>query len=275
VSAPNPGTSTNQDPTRPRTPVNPGLPTSTAAVLGPVHGDWVVTGRRTAPPRQLNQGGANVSLSYSHKNVDYGATLRCVRLATVYQLNAEESHARQYNAFYPHRRNQGRFSLTLACLGWREYGEAMAWFTHFARQSLAMSVVDPAMYIDVALPARDFSRKGIPVSGIGFGDHTASMVFSPTIEFVAARDNYDPSQANAQTKINKFASRVDQDGIDGFAVKFFYPWSAVMTPGSLAENLYGPTGEVPPLTSTDAQQVVNGPIWGEDRLGHLGVPHGF
>lgn len=243
---PDPGTATNQDPTRPPTGPPPGP--SLASVIG----------KNDKPPKALHQGGANIGLSYRYSSEYHQALLRCTKLAISYGLNAEESHARQFRAFYPHRRHQGNFTVTLACLGWQQYHAAMSWFTNFARNALSGDDRKySGIYMLIELPSRGFSRYGIPVSGMGFGDHTASMVFAPTINFVSVKDNNDRNIGAIVGK--KGYSQWSTEGIDPYAVRFFYPGSEVESPGSFDENLYGPTGDSPPLDSQDAQQIVNDP----------------
>jgi hypothetical protein len=207
-------------------------------------------------PKGHRGGNANMALTYTYQGVYYSAMVRCTKLAISYSLNSEESHSRQTKAFYPHRRAQGQFAITLALVGWNEYSQAMGWFTRFARQALAMSSNDPALWVEVSMPSRKFTRWGIPTTGMNFGDHTASMVFSPTITFISVRDPNDPSTAILSGRANQI-SRQSNAGIDPLAVSFFYPSSAVNTPGKLDESLYGPTGALPALPTDQAQQQVS------------------
>lgn len=111
--------------------------------------------------------------------------------------------------------------------------------------------------MSVSLPARAFTRRGIPTTGITFGDHTGSNVFSPTIGFVSVNDPNDPSTAVLSTAAARHEiSLVDTHGADPLAVNFFYPDSAVNHPGKLDESLYGPTGAVGPTSSAGLQALL-------------------
>ena len=200
-----------------------------------------VTGHAGSPPRNVSQGSSNIALSYTHQGVSYQAALRCVKLGISYGLNSEESHSRQTKAFYPHRRHQGTFTASFAHMHWSEYNDAMSWFTQFAVNALAMASNDPAIYIDVWMPSRDFSRKGIPTTGMTFGDHTASMVFNPAITFISAQDRSDQSAGILSTsQVSAFSAAP----ADPFPTAYFYPSSAVNQPGQLNESLYNSAGDL-------------------------------
>lgn len=179
--------------------------------------------------------GANCVLTY--KSGGYiGASLRCSKLTIDYQVNSEESHARQTRAFYPHRRSQGNFSMTFDFKGWREYRDAMNWFRAYATVVLNRnSTVPPPM--TVLMPSRSFTRLGIPTTGVSYGDHIGSMVFSPSITFVSVSDPNDPT-----TNIVKTNSASTTHEVAGaLSTVYFYPDSVVNSPGKLAQYLYGDT----------------------------------
>jgi hypothetical protein len=199
-----------------------------------------LTGRQGTPARYVSQGAANTVLAYTHQGVAYQAALRCVKLGINYGLNAEESHSRQTKAFYPHRRHQGSFTLTFAHMHWSEYNAAMSWFAQFAVNALAMAANDPAIYIDVSMPSRDFVRSGIPTTGMTFGDHTASMVFNPAITFISARDSSDPQAGIVSSnQVSRWSGSSDP-----FPTAYFYPGSVINQPGQLNESLYNSAGDL-------------------------------
>lgn len=175
---------------------------------------------------------ANTTLSYQHGGLNQ-ALLRCVRLTTNYAVNSEESHARRTRAFYPHRRSQGSFALTFNFKGWAEYQSAMHWFQAYSDVVLDPNSTTPPP-VTVTMAARAFRRLGIPTTGIEFGDHTASMVFAPTLTFVSVSDPADPSTAILA------ASQASQtsEPRDTISTVYFYPDSIVNNPGKMAKYLY-------------------------------------
>jgi hypothetical protein len=232
-----------------------------------------VTGTQAGANSAISQSSANAALSYTVGSVQRSALLRCSRLSITYGLESQESHARQRRAFYPHRRNQGTFALTFDHKGWREYSEAMTWFQAYARSALDDSGNYAGIAMAVSVPARGFTRSGIPTTGMEFGDHTGSMVFSPTINFISVHDpNDNQTGLLGPSQLLNQISRTQENGIDPLAANFFYPDSAVNTPGKLDENLYGPTGVLPPPSSAAIQALLNstssGPL-SKDRSGSL------
>lgn len=212
--------------------------------------------------------GANTTLSYMVNGVSNTAALRCPRITINYGLNADESHARRVRAFYPHRRSQGGFALTFDCKGFREYRDAMSWFQDYSNAVLDPNVVVPYP-VRVTLKARDFDRWGIPTTGMEFGDHTASMVFSPMITFISVADPTDPS-ANIlrliDSKEGNAQDSVTSEVKGSMSSMYFYPDSMVNTPGKIEDYLYS-IGELgPPGIPNLPHQVYHPPGGGSALL---------
>lgn len=195
----------------------------------------------------ISQTNANITFSYNYNGQQAVALLRVKQLTTTYTLNSEESHARNNRAFYPHRRSQGTFDITFQFKNWKEYSQAMTWFQDYAKLALQTTNTQPSVVMTVTMPSRNFTRSGVPTTGIEFGDHTGSMVFTPTISFISVNDPDDPSTAVLSTSASKAQISLTQEqGIDPLAWAFFYPDSAVNTPGKLPEALFDTGGLATP-----------------------------
>ena len=118
-----------------------------------------------------------------------------------------------------------------------------------------MAKNDPAIYVNVSLPDRNFSRAGIPITGITFGDHTASMVFNPAITFISVRSADDPKSGVMKAKA---ASHVDTLGIHADSTALYWAGDASISAlGTRDQALYTPPHVQAPLTHTVAQEIIN------------------
>lgn len=214
------------------------------------------TEHSAAPSRPVNvvHSHSNVGFAYSFNGSTTVAALRATRLMIDYGLNSEESHSRQERAFYPHRRSQGNFSLTLQFMTGHEYRQAMTWFQTYAAKALDTTSQQPGIPMNVVMPSRNFARRGIPTTGLTFGDHIGSMVWSPVIAFLSVNDPADPTTAVLNTKQ---VSITNFDGIDSLSVQYFYPSSIINRPGGLAASLFGSSAISGSLQ--DIIDAVNGP----------------
>lgn len=181
------------------------------------------------PASNITHSHANCTLSYTISGRAYAAKLRCIMVQISYSVNSEESHARTYRAFYPHRRSQGSFALQFQFKGWAEHTEAMTWFQDYINNALNDQGTG---LMSVTVPSRDFSRTGVPTVGQQFGDHVGSMVFNPTIQFTSLAD---PSDPNAT--ISKVSSYTEESK-GALSTLWFYPDSTMNQPGNLQDALY-------------------------------------
>lgn len=195
--------------------------------------------------------GANARLSYNLKGA-HVARMRCVALTPSYGVKGAESHARRYRAFYPYRRVQGTFGMTFAFIHWREYEQGMAWFRRYIEE-----VIDQKgpSYMQVRLDSRNFLRLGYPTTGIAFGDHTGSLVFAPTINFISVADPRDP-----QSGIDTLNKAVSQTKLPQgqTATNWFYPGSKLNHPGQLQSYLYNQVVQTAAEIAAEVQDALNG-----------------
>lgn len=137
--------------------------------------------------------GNNAALKYSNNGQPFSASIRVKRLSSEFAITATESQSRTDRAFYPHRRSNGKFQITVDCIGHREYKQLMTWMENYADVLLASrsSLLPAFIFVDV--PARNFSRTGILCTGMNDHDNVGSMVFTPTFEFITIEDANDPT----------------------------------------------------------------------------------
>lgn len=211
--------------------------------------------------------GHNARLAYKLSGA-HVAQLRCPQLVTSFGLNAEESQAKRVRAFYPHLRVQGTFAMRFDFINWAEFNQGMAWFRAYINSLIDARNPSPMV---VRLDDRDFVRLGIPTTGVSFGDHTASMVFSPTITFVSVADPRDKKTSIIKTSQ---ASDFSLPTGDPQAADWFYPDSLLSHPGQLQNYLYdravdGAADQAAAIQQTATGQG-NGSPWG--RGGETPVP---
>ncbi len=194
----------------------------------------------------LITGIANATLAYQSARGVSRAKFRVKQIDLEYGVNGDSSVARRWSAFYPRRRNIGTFAITFDFVGWAEYDAGMNWFKGYADTVLSNRLAS-AMRINI--PARNFSRLGVPVDGISFGDHTASMVFSPKIGFITIANPLDVKKPLKAAGISRNEFRQGQT-----STTWFYPGSSANRPGQLDAALYGLANGL-----VDVAEAVSGP----------------
>jgi hypothetical protein len=194
--------------------------------------------------------GANARLSYNLRGA-HVAKLRGTQLAVSYGVTAEETHAKRERAFYPHQRVQGTFMLRFDCIHWRESNLVNSWFRNYIE-----AVIDQQnpSYMQVQLDNRNFLRLAYPTTGVVFGDHKASMVFSPTITFISVADPRDP-RSGIQS-LNKTVSRATLPPGNQVSTNWFYPTSRLNSPGVLQGYLYNQQQEAAAAAAAKIQDLL-------------------
>lgn len=217
--------------------------------------------------------GTNATLSYSNPNAtDTNANLLRVRVRSLkhsFEVIATESHARIHRAMYPHQRAVGRFALTFELKGYTEYNAFMTFMTNYMKTFFTVAKFS----LLVNMPVRNFSQLGVPVHGVGGGDHVGSMVFKPEIVFESVHDPNDPA---IYTPGSPNVATTDLAGVTGDQAKFFYPWSSgSLDANAKAETVYDFPHD-PNLDAILAQPGTTGPNQGGiPGLGGYGIPGGF
>jgi hypothetical protein len=128
--------------------------------------------------------GLNCTLSYSYSGKTYAFQIRAQEIAYGSRMVAEEAQARTRRAYYPHQVSSIPFSVTPIIKG---YAERTA-FSNFLGDYVKR-IQDPSLSVSsfptmkVVCAARSFQRWGVPTSGIEWGDHVGSMVWTPQVVF--------------------------------------------------------------------------------------------
>lgn len=131
----------------------------------------------------MTRQGLNSTLSYQMGSTTYSFNARVSQIDHGSQMVADEAQARTRRAYYPHRLSASPFTLTVTISG---YNERVA-FSNFL-YDYASRVLDPNLSVDypsmyVSVPSRNFQRRGVPKTGIEWGDHVGSMVWTPQVQF--------------------------------------------------------------------------------------------
>lgn len=178
--------------------------------------------------------GLNATLTYQRGGVQRAYRVRCDMIAHGTQMVAEESQARLRRAYYPHRVSTQQFSIRVILIGYPERRSLSNWLA-----SYSSFVLDPDISginyptMSVTVPSRDFSQRGVPLSGFEWGDHVGSMVFTPTITFEPAYEPWDKAKP-AITRVEDTWQAFSKDD----AVKYFYPFSTQLTGDNAPTGTY-------------------------------------
>lgn len=132
----------------------------------------------------MARAGLNTTLSYSYGGKTYQFKIRAQEIAYGSRMVAEESQARTRRAYYPHQVSSIPFSIVPIIKG---YAERVA-FSNFLGDYVKR-IQDPSLSVakfptmKVVSSVRSFVRWGVPISGIEWGDHVGSMVWTPRVIF--------------------------------------------------------------------------------------------
>jgi hypothetical protein len=195
-----------------------------------------------------------------------------------FELTATESVSRRQRAYYPRRVNPTQFTVTLALKAntqvdrndrpiafsseYDRWGVFMAGYFNYmlelGRQEGSAPTQFPGM-MQVTMAGRNFSRYGIPLN-TSFGDHLASIFYTPTIMFETAIDPYDPSTAFLTSWVD------DQNALtnDKLFANAAYPFSDYAQ-GTRDESAYSYEQLIDyRISGQDVQSVVN-QVTGQDN----------
>lgn len=178
--------------------------------------------------------GLNATLAYQRGGVQRAYRVRCDMIVHGTQMVAEESQARLRRAYYPHRVSTQQFSIRVILIGYPERRSLSNWlasYSSFVLDPDISGVNYPTMSITV--PSRDFSQRGVPLSGFEWGDHVGAMVFTPTITFEPAYEPWDKAKP-AITRVEDTWQAFSKDE----AVKYFYPFSTQLTGDNAPTGTY-------------------------------------
>lgn len=217
--------------------------------------------------------GLNCNLSYSYGGKTYAFAIRAQEIAYGSRMVAGESQARTRRAYYPHQVSSVPFSIVPIISGYRERVQFSNYIADYIKR-----VQDPSLSVSkfptikVVSAARNFVRWGVPVSGIEWGDHVGSMVWTPRVVFETHVDQSLGDTPGSYKWVSYF--QLDDSSVAASPqIKYFYP-SGVQLSGS----------EVPDAdaydkvtTIQDIQDIINGGTSGGSDAGDVdpgwgGVP---
>lgn len=148
-------------------------------------------------------------------------------------ISGSPDSARDHRAFYLSKRTAARFTLGLTFASQRDYANFGAWLQHYGHELTKVGSSTGRMRVRV--PARNFDRVGVPVSGGSYGDQVGQITYPVTLQFDGGNESRD--FANAAPSSFVLAT---SDAAEG---KFFYP-AATQLKGfeSAEDSLYGLPG---------------------------------
>lgn len=202
----------------------------------------------------MTRQGLNTSLSYQYGGKTYQFSVRSTQVAYGSQLVADEAQARTRRAYYPHQVSAIPFALTMVINGYRERVQ----FSNFLNDYVSR-VMDPSLSVSnfptmvVLVPSRNFVRWGVPLSGIEWGDHVGSMVWTPQVVFETHIDQSLGDSTGDYKWISYF--QLDAASVsDTPQIKYFYP-SGVQLSGNQVPD----AGAFDKVTSIqDIQNIISG-----------------
>jgi hypothetical protein len=198
--------------------------------------------------------GLNTSLSYQYGGKTYQFSVRTSQISYGSQLVADEAQARTRRAYYPHQVTAIPFSLTVIINGYKERVQFSNFLNDYVSRAMdpTLSVANfPSMV--VLEPGRKFLRWGVPLTGIEWGDHIGSMVWTPTVTFQTHVDQSLGQSTTDYKWISSF-SMSKQAVTDSPQIKYFYP-AGIQLSGSEVPDA-GSYDKV--VSIQDIQNIING-----------------
>jgi hypothetical protein len=179
----------------------------------------------------------NCVLSYSNGGTINSFRVWCTGYNWGFEQLGSESSARRFRAFYPRRVAPSKFSVTLALKAnttrngggypvpgtsdYDRFGKFMADYYNYMLELQDSAGSGGTSYkglMLVNLVGRGWARFGIPISGVSYGDHVGSLLWTPTLVFETALDPLDTQQDIVPAQYNNPVKESE-------ASKYFYPWS--------------------------------------------------
>lgn len=218
--------------------------------------------------------GLNTNLTYSYNNKTYAFSVRVQEIAYGSRMVAGESQSRTRRAYYPHQVSSVPFSIVPIIKGYRERVQ----FSNFLADYIKR-VQDPSLSVSkfptikVVSGTRNFVRWGVPISGIEWGDHVGSMVWTPRVVFETHVDQSLGDTPGSYKWISYFKLDAASVAVSP-QIKYFYP-SGVQLSGAQVPD----SGAYDKVTSIqDIQDIINGGTAGGSNAGDTdpnwgGVPY--
>ena len=171
--------------------------------------------------------GLNCTLSYPDaKGTTRTYQIRAGAVGHGIQMIFTESAARTARAFYPHRTAMEQFSVVALLKDWDERTDFVNWLAGYANYAIDPNIAPLVFpWMRVAIPSRDFTQYGVPLTGYEWGAHTGMMMFTPQILFEAAQSpGSQPGLPQLSDIINKWTALASDP-----AIQYFYPFSTQLS----------------------------------------------
>ncbi len=159
--------------------------------------------------------GLNCTLSYLAGGQRRAYRVRANVLTHGMKVIYDESQARVRKAFYPHRLSSAQFMVGIELVGEVEHSSFTNWMAGYADY-----ILDPNLRFGefpsmaVAIPSRDFLRKGVPLTGYEWNDTVGKMVWAHSLVFETAGEPGESAPG---------LSRVGGIALYGNESRYFYP----------------------------------------------------
>lgn len=172
--------------------------------------------------------GLNCTLSYSDGRTLHAYRIRAGRIMHEFEMIAEESQGRRFRAYYPKMTAPTQFGVQALFIGKRERDSFNSYMMRYAEYALDPGLQGrdfPQMTVEV--PKRRFTRIGIPLMGVEFGDHLGAMVFSPMLVFATSGEPLDWDQGFRISRVYN-----DRAASNSPAAEYFYPTGTQLSGGA-------------------------------------------
>lgn len=144
---------------------------------------------------------------------------------------ADTSSARNSRAYYPHKATPSRFYLRVILKGYSERKAFADWMQRYADYVMNPGLPAGNSFPDmtVAVPARNFHREGVPLTGFEWGDTAGGMVWTPVITFECTNE---PQEFGVPVTPSSFVAATDPD------MKYFWPMGTQLGGNSVPSGNY-------------------------------------
>jgi hypothetical protein len=189
----------------------------------------------------------------------YGSRLvRVVGIAQGPTFENQEAEAASRRVLYPLSNDDGDFQLAMAFLTWDEREAFNSWVRGYLLRVTTNQRVSGYMLVQV--PARHFSRVGVPVGPLSYGDQVGTLAYPSTVRFIGT---IDPTSAVGKT--TTAGSRFVAPSKDSSALAYYPSGTQASGASSLEGTFFDPTpaaaagvGEVVPYADITSP-TPNGP----------------
>lgn len=211
----------------------------------------------------MARAGLNTTLSYTYGGKNYTFQVRAQEIAFGSRMVAGESQARTRRAYYPHQVSSVPFSVVPIIKGYQERVQFSNYLADYIRR-----IQDPGLAassfptVKVVSSTRNFVRWGVPVSGIEWGDHVGSMVWTPRVVFETHVDQSIGDTPGAYKWASYF--QLDKSSVEASPqIKYFYPAGVQLSGSQVPDDAAYDKA----VTIQDIQDIINGGTAGGSDIG--------